>query len=71
MAEPMGQCLHLDASARQCKQQAAEGELFCWAHQSGDRPEVAWRKWVFRLAALVLLLLFVLQSYLLLKTLLG
>jgi len=66
----MGQCHHLESSGRQCPRVAAEGDLFCRVHGGRDTAGlnlVAWRRLVFRIAAAVLLLLFALQCYLLLK----
>lgn len=70
----MSQCLHLEPSGRRCPREAEAGQPFCPAHQAqGTRgfSLAAWRKFVFRVAALVLLFLFALQCYLLLKAALG
>ena len=66
----MSRCLHIDNKGQQCPQEAGANSVFCSAHEAplqvGFRL-AAWRKFVFRIAALVLLLLILLQAYLLLK----
>lgn len=66
----MARCLHIDKKGQQCPEEAEANSVFCSAHETP--PQVgfrlaAWRKFLFRIAALVLLLLILLQAYLLLK----
>lgn len=73
-------CLHLDNRGRRCPQEAEEDSPFCARHapvspaESGETPP-EWRKRVLRLAALFLLVLFllplVIQGYRMLKALLN
>lgn len=68
----MGRCLHLDKRGRQCRGEAGDSP-FCRLHggdSSEDSPGLGFslRRIVFRLAAALLLLTFLLQAYLLLRT---
>lgn len=66
----MGRCVHLDASGQPCGRPTSEEEFFCPLHGGCGKPGfqwAAWRKLVFRVAAAVLLFLFAVQFYLLLK----
>jgi len=70
----MTRCLHIDNKGQQCPQEAEANSAFCSAHEAP--PQIgfrlaAWRKFLFRVAALILLLLILLQAYVLLKVALG
>lgn len=75
----MAQCLYLDPRGRRCRLEAAEEQPFCAGHAevsaAGVEPTVTLRRLVLRLAALVLLLIFLLplavQGYRILKSLLN
>lgn len=75
----MAQCMHLDIRGRRCWLEAAEGLPFCPGHsQEGSTPlppGVDRQRLAFRLAALILLVIFlvplVMQGYRLLKSLLN
>lgn len=74
----MPQCVHLDPRGRRCQREADEGLPFCRWH---DPERQLWpsvldrRRLAFRLAALILLAIFLIplaiQGYRLLKTLLN
>lgn len=71
----MGRCLHLDKRGRPCGLEAEPESDLCAGHR-GDPPasqfltaRSVW-KLIFRLAAAILLLTFLLQGYLLLKAVL-
>lgn len=75
----MAQCVHLDRSGRRCLQEAAEDSSFCALHAAERAAEIEERapetqKWVVRLAALLLLALFLLplavEGYRMLRALL-
>lgn len=70
VAYTMARCLHIDNKGRQCPEEAEANSGFCSAHEAplpvGFRL-AAWRKFVFRVAAVLLLFLILLQAYLLLK----
>lgn len=68
----MAQCQHLDANGRRCPEEADDGRAFCLWHEPGSPipPSLmgrGLRRWVYRLAALLLLALFliplVVQAY--------
>ena len=72
----MGRCLHLNEKGKQCQRDAEPGTNLCYLHATGEHsnslpPRISIRKLAFRLAASLLLLIFVLQGYQLLKTLLN
>ena len=72
----MGRCLHLTDQGKQCQRDAEPGSHLCYLHTTGEYPEsqppgVSVRKIVFRVAAGLLLLIFVLQGYQFLKALLS
>lgn len=75
----MAPCLHMDAGGRRCRREAEEGVPFCSRHapESGAPPLVSpgTRRVVFRLAALILLALFLIpllvQGYRVLRALLN
>lgn len=74
--EDMGRCLHLDSRGKQCSREAEPGSALCYLHDTDEYahaspPGTPLRKVVFRLVAALLLLLFALQSYQLLKALLD
>ncbi len=53
----MPPCLQLQRSGRPCPNEAVEGSFFCLRHRQGAR-ELPWdslRRWLFRLAAVLLL----------------
>ncbi|MEE9234948.1 MAG: hypothetical protein V3U28_05895 [Candidatus Acidoferrales bacterium] len=59
----MAQCEHLNANGRRCPQEADDGRAFCLRHEPGSpiHPSVrgrSLRRWAFRLAALLLLTIF-------------
>ncbi|MGH9787128.1 MAG: hypothetical protein ACRD4U_00310 [Candidatus Acidiferrales bacterium] len=59
----MPQCFHLDSRGRRCRRETDEGVYFCEAHVPGagrERPALDWRKLGLRLAALLLLMAFLL-----------
>jgi hypothetical protein len=59
----MPQCFHLDSTGRRCCRETDEGLYFCDEHAPGAAPVSAaerLRKWGIRLAALVLLVVFML-----------
>jgi hypothetical protein len=75
----MAQCLHVDKNGRPCSSKAEEGASFC-RHHSREGAEAVWpgvdpRRLAFRLAALLLLLIFLLplalQGYRMLRSLLN
>lgn len=75
----MAQCLHLEDGGRPCRFEAEEGSSFCrWHSSDGARalgPGLDLRRLAFRLAALLLLLAFLvplgIQGYRLVKALLN
>jgi len=59
----MPQCFHLDSRGRRCRRETDDGVYFCDEHAldaEPQRPGVNWRKLGLRLAALVLLVAFLL-----------
>jgi len=75
----VAQCLHLEDGGRPCRFEAEEGSSFCrWHSPEGAAtlwPGLDLRRWILRLAALLLLLAFMvplgIQGYRLLKSLLN
>ncbi|MBI4467643.1 MAG: hypothetical protein HY656_09495 [Acidobacteria bacterium] len=76
----MPQCFHLDADGRRCPEEAEDGQAFCLWHEaaSGLRPplvEAGVARRLFRLAALILLALFLVpllvQGYRVLRALVN
>lgn len=76
----MAQCIHLDEAGRRCSLPAAEESSFCRWHDpeslvAAPRLRALVRRRVFRLAAFILLVVFLLpllvQGYRLLKSLLN
>ena len=72
----MGRCLYIDERGKHCRRNAEPGYDFCYLHDRADIPNKAslgraLRKTLFRLAAGILLLIFVLEGYQLLKALLS
>ncbi len=72
----MGRCLHLDKHGRPCTREAEPDADLCTVHGStlpARQPLTAAvvRKIIFRLAAAILLLTFLVQGYLFLKAVLG
>jgi hypothetical protein len=72
----MGQCLHLNDNGNQCQRDAEPDSNLCYLHTTGEYidsqpPGFPIRKVVFRLVAGLLLLIFALQGYQLLKALLS
>ncbi len=72
----MGRCLHLTETGKQCPRDAEPGSHLCYLHTTGEPLEsqplrISVRKMVFRLAAGLLLLIFLLQGYQFLKALLS
>lgn len=63
----MTPCFHIDASGQRCNAPAAEGSIFCPQHNPESATAGQVRVWGFRLAALVLLLLILLNLYLYVK----
>jgi hypothetical protein len=56
----MSQCLHYERDGHRCHQEAVEGENFCFEHDPEYYSSAAhWRRLGLRVAALVLLLAFV------------
>ncbi len=75
----MGQCLHLDARGGRCQGEAEEGLSFCRAHgreaaAESEQP-AALRRLVLRVAAFLLLVIFLLplavEGYRILRALLN
>lgn len=64
----MNRCFHIDPSGRRCDGVAAEGSNFCLQHHAESVRPAQLRQWGFRLAALVLLLLVLLDLYVSLKS---
>ncbi len=59
----MPQCFHLDSGGRRCRRETDEGIYFCEAHapDTPTQPAAAsLRKWGLRVAALILLVAFLL-----------
>ena len=57
----MPQCFYLDARGRRCSRDAEDGMMFCWEHDPElVREPFSLRKLGFRLAALLLLIAFLL-----------
>lgn len=57
----MPQCFYLDARGQRCPRDAQEGMLFCWDHDPETAQEpFRLRKMGFQLAALLLLIAFLL-----------
>jgi hypothetical protein len=57
----MAQCLHLDAHGRRCRREAGEDAYFCDTHfpvAAAEPLGARLRKWGLRLAALLLLVVF-------------
>jgi hypothetical protein len=74
----MAQCLHLDSRGQRCRREADEGAYFCDKHYLVAAPEplgARLRRWGLRLAALVLLVVFLLplavQAYRFLRAMLN
>ncbi len=72
----MGRCHHIAANGRECSRAARGDDHFCYIHEPEPVDEFAGRgaplrKTVFRLVALLLLTIFGLQTYQMLKALLG
>lgn len=72
----MGRCLHLTETGKQCPRDAEPGSPLCYLHTTGEPlesqpPGVSIRKIMFRVAAGLLLLIFLLQGYQFLKALLS
>ena len=60
----MPQCFYLDTRGRRCPRDAQEGMLFCWDHDpEAAREPVSLRKIVLRLAALLLLIAFLVPLF--------
>lgn len=71
-----GRCLHLTETGTQCPRDAEPGSHLCYLHTAGEYSDsaplgVSVRKIAFRLAAGLLLLIFLLQGYQFLKALLS
>jgi hypothetical protein len=59
----MAQCFHLDSRGRRCRRETDKGVYFCDEHAPDAAPvppTASLRRWGFRLAALILLVVFVL-----------
>jgi len=59
----MARCLHLERNGRQCAREAEEGVPFCAWHAEANAAEAlpvgyVLRRWIFRVAAVALLGLF-------------
>ena len=60
----MTQCFYLDTRGRRCPRDAQQGMPFCWDHDpEATREPVSVRRMEFRLAALLLLIVFLVPLF--------
>lgn len=76
----MGQCVHIEKDGSRCPHPAEESYLFCRWHiqlqlMEEEDPARRWRRFLFRVAALLILLAFLvplaIEGYRLLKSMLN